>query len=77
MSKDQSAAAATTGPGGAVTRPGGAVTLPGGAVPLLRTLGDANAAVCVDGVCEVPPRPEVVPVQEATPGHKRDDGSHE
>ena len=70
MSKDQSATAASTGPGGAVP-------LPGGAVPLLRTLGDANAAVCVDGVCEVPPRPEVVPVQEATPGHKRDDGSHE
>ena len=39
-----------------------------GAVPLLRTLGDANAAVCIDGFCEVPqPR-------ETTPG---DDGSHE
>ena len=22
--------------------------------PLLRTLGDADAAVCVDGLCEVP-----------------------
>ena len=60
MSKDQRATVASTGPGEAV--------------PLLRTLGDANAAVCVDGFCEVPPRQEAVPVQEATPG---DDGSHE
>jgi hypothetical protein len=67
MSKDQRATVASTGPGEAVP-------LPGGAVPLLRTLGDANAAVCVDGFCEVPPRQEAVPVQEATPG---DDGSHE
>jgi hypothetical protein len=43
---------------------------PSGPAPLLRTLGDANAAVCIDGFCEVP-------VQETTPGHKRDDGSHE
>ena len=25
-----------------------------GVVPLLRTLGDVDAAVCVDGVCAVP-----------------------
>jgi hypothetical protein len=40
---------------------------PSGPAPLLRTLGDANAAVCIDGFCEVP-------LQETTP---RDDGSHE
>jgi hypothetical protein len=56
MSKDQSVTAAAAGPGGAG--------------PLLRILGDADAAVCVDGFCEVP----VQPVLEATPG---DDGSHE
>ena len=66
MSKDQADQDATT-----------AGAVPSGPAPLLRNLGAANAAVCVDGVCEVPPRPEVVPVQEATPGHKRDDGSHE
>ena len=26
---------------------------PGGGAPLLRTLGDAGAAVCTDGFCEV------------------------
>jgi hypothetical protein len=42
-------------------------TAPTTTAPLLRTLGDANAAVCIDGFCEVP-------VLQATPG---DDGSHE
>jgi hypothetical protein len=53
MSKDQ-ADQSTTAAGAGLAE----------AVPLLRTLGDANAAVCIDGFCEVP-------VQEA------DDGSHE
>jgi len=50
--------------------------VPSGAAPLLRTLGDANAAVCTDGFCEVP-QLEVAQLQEVTPGHKGDDGSHE
>jgi hypothetical protein len=56
MSKDQADQSATAANAG-----------PSGPAPLLRTLGDANAAVCTDGFCEVP-------VQEATPGN---DGSHE
>ena len=63
MSKDQADQNATA-----------AGAVPSGAAPLLRTLGDASVAVCTDGFCEVPPRQEAVPVQEATPG---DDGSHE
>jgi hypothetical protein len=34
--------------------------------PLLRTLGDADAAVCTDGYCEVPPRPQTAPESTAT-----------
>ncbi len=41
---------------------------PGGASSLLRTLGDAGAAVCTDGFCEVPPTQEVAPGQTATTG---------
>ena len=58
MSKDQADLNATA-----------AGVAPSGAAPLLRTLGDANAAVCTDGFCELP-QP-----QEATPGHQGDDGS--
>jgi hypothetical protein len=66
MSKDQADQSTT-----AATAAG---AVPGGPAPLLRTLGDVNAAVCTDGFCEVPPRQEMGPVQETTPG---DDGSHE
>jgi len=65
MSKDQADQSATA-----------AGAMPGGAATLLRTLGDANAAVCTDGFCEVPQRPEAALLPEAAPGHKRDDGSH-
>jgi hypothetical protein len=80
MSKDQADKSATAaGAGGAV---------PSGPAPLLRTLGDANAAVCTDGFCEVPqpqdvtrrqevPRPQDAPRrQDVAPGHMGDDGSH-
>jgi hypothetical protein len=60
MSKDQADQNATA-----------AGAVPSGAAPLLRTLGDANAAVCTDGFCEVPQ------LKEVAPGHKGDDGSHE
>ena len=66
MSKDQADQNATA-----------AGAVPGGAGPLLRTLGDVNAAVCTDGFCEVPQlqeAAEVHEVPEVTPG---DDGSHE
>jgi hypothetical protein len=66
MSKNQADQSATA-----------AGAMPSGAAPLLRTLGDANAAVCTDGFCEVPQRQEAAPRQQAAPGHKRDDGSHE
>ncbi len=39
-----------------------------GATPLLHPLGDAGAAVCTDGFCEVPPPQEVAPGQTATTG---------
>ena len=63
MSKDQAvqSTAAATAAG------------PSGPAPLLRTLGDADAAVCIDGFCEVPAQP----VRQAAPGRKLDDGSHE
>jgi hypothetical protein len=38
------------------------------ATPLLRTLGDAAAAVCTDGFCEVPPGPQTTPGPTATTG---------
>jgi hypothetical protein len=63
MSKDQADLNATA-----------AGVAPSGAAPLLRTLGDANAAVCTDGFCEVPQlqevpqRQELAPEQEATMG---------
>jgi hypothetical protein len=38
------------------------------ATPLLRTLGDADAAVCADGFCEVPPGPQTTPGPTATTG---------
>ncbi len=41
---------------------------PGGGTPLLRTLGDAGAAVCTDGFCEVPPTQEVALGQTAMTG---------
>jgi hypothetical protein len=62
MSKDQADQNATA-----------AGAVPGGPAPLLRTLGDANAAVCTDGFCEVPQLQEAAEVQEVTPG---DDGSN-
>jgi hypothetical protein len=40
----------TTGPAGVAAS---------GITPLLRTLGDADAAVCTDGFCAVPPAPAV------------------
>jgi hypothetical protein len=38
------------------------------AAPLLRTLGDADAAVCADGYCEVPPGPRAAQGPTATTG---------
>ena len=38
------------------------------ATPLLRTLGDADAAVCTDGFCVVPPAPRTAPGPTATTG---------
>jgi hypothetical protein len=61
MSKDQADQNAT----GAAGAAGVAVSAPSGAAPLLRTLGDANAAVCTDGFCEVPQPQEVPQLQEA------------
>jgi hypothetical protein len=50
--------------------------VPGGAGPLLRTLGDVNAAVCTDGFCEVPQLQEVpqereVPRAQEVPQEQR------
>jgi hypothetical protein len=42
--------------------------VPGGVAPLLRTLGDANAAVCTDGFCELPQLQEVPQLREVAPG---------
>jgi hypothetical protein len=67
MSKDRADQNATAAGQNATA----AGVVPGGATPLLRTLGDANAAVCTDGFCEVPQ------LKEVAPGHKGDDGSHE
>ena len=47
---------------------------PGGATPLLRTLGDVNAAVCTDGFCEMPQLPQL---QELAPGQKATMGADE
>jgi hypothetical protein len=55
MTMDQAEQTATTSGAG-----------PSGVTPLLRTLGDAGAAVCTDGFCEVPPTQEVAPGQTAT-----------
>jgi hypothetical protein len=55
MSKDQADLNATA-----------AGVAPSGAAPLLRTLGDANAAVCTDGFCEMPQLPQL---QELVPEH--------
>ncbi|HEX2820569.1 MAG TPA: hypothetical protein VHO07_10450 [Streptosporangiaceae bacterium] len=57
MNIDQAEPTATTADAG-----------PGGATPLLRTLGDAGAAVCADGFCVVPPTQEVAPGQEVALG---------
>jgi hypothetical protein len=57
MSKDQADQNATA-----------AGAVPGGPAPLLRTLGDANAAVCTDGFCELPQLQEVPQLREVAPG---------
>jgi hypothetical protein len=55
MSKDQADQSGTAAGAG-----------PSEAAPLLRTLGDANAAVCTDGFCEVP-QSQAVPQRQAAP----------
>jgi len=78
MGKDQADQnPAVAGVAGAVNAAGAASAAPSGPAPLLRTLGDANAAVCTDGFCELPQPQELAQLPEPAPGFKSDDGSHE
>jgi len=80
MSNDRADTDATTAGQDATTAGQNATAagaVPSGTAPLLRTLGDASAAVCTDGFCEVPQLQEATQLQQLAPGQKATMGADE